>query len=78
MKRLIAITNGDLKYEDIDVDISKAEDMTMLKTLDSTNVKTGICPQCTYSPLEKKEGYLICKNCGAAYKIFDNQVYLVR
>ena len=78
MKRLVAITNGDLKYKDLDVDVTNAEDMMLLKTLDSTNVKTGTCPQCTYSPLEKKDGYKICKNCGATYKIFNNEVYLVK
>jgi len=78
MKRLVAITNGDLEYMDISVDVTKGEDMILLKTLDSTNVKTGICPQCKYSPLDEQEGYKVCKNCGSAYKIFENDVYLVK
>lgn len=78
MKRLVAITNGELEYMDISVDTKEAEDMILLKALDATEVKTGTCPQCDYSPLDNQEGYLVCKNCGCAYKVFDNEVYIVK
>lgn len=78
MKRLVAITNGDLEYMDITVDPNKGEDLILLKTLDATQVKTNTCPECQYSPLDDREGYMVCKNCGSAYKIFDNEVYLVK
>ena len=37
----------------------------------------GTCPKCEYSPLEDQEGYKICKNCGTAYKIFNDETYVV-
>lgn len=77
MKRLVAITNGDLEYVDIDVIPNQGEDLIELKSFDSTDVKTNTCPECKYSPLVNKEGFKVCKNCGSAYKVFDNKVYLV-
>ena len=71
MKRLVAITNGDLEYIDVEINPLDGEDMIPLKELDSSDVKNYRCPECKYSPLTDKEGYLVCKNCGTAYKIFD-------
>ena len=78
MKRLVAITNGDLKYIDVEINPLDGEDMIPLKELDSADVKNYRCPECEYSPLTDKEGYLVCKNCGTAYKIFDDVVYVVQ
>jgi len=78
MKRLIAITNGDLEYVNIEVSPNNGEDLIRLKRFDSADVKTNTCPQCDYSPLDNQEGYKVCKNCGAAYKIFNDIVYLVK
>ena len=78
MKRLVAITNGDLEYVNVEVNPNDGENLLPLKKLDSADVKNNRCPECKYSPLEEQEGYLICKNCGNAYKVFDNQVFLVK
>lgn len=77
MKRLTAITNGDLEYTNVSVDVSRGEGLSLLKELDSAEVKTNTCPYCTYSPLENEEGLKVCKNCGSAYKIFNDNVYIV-
>ena len=76
-RKLLAITNGALEDLQIDITPSKAEELIPLKTLDSAQVKSNKCPNCKYSPLDKMEGYHVCKNCGYAYKVFDNKVYIV-
>jgi hypothetical protein len=77
-KRLIkAITNGELEDIKIEVTPQDGENMEKLKSLDSAEVRTGTCPKCEYSPLEDQEGYKICKNCGTAYKIFNDETYVV-
>jgi len=78
MKRLIAITNGDLEYDNINVDISNPQDMILLKSLDGAEVRTNTCPMCKYSPLIIHEGYKICKNCGGVYKNFKENIYMIK
>lgn len=78
MKRLIAITNGELADDEITLTPMDGEEMIKLKTLDATQVKTNTCPQCQYSPLENQEGYKVCKNCGMAYKIFNDEVFVIK
>ena len=51
--------------------------MTLLNTLDSSDVKIDKCPQCRHEPIIKKDGYKVCPHWSNVYKILGNKTYLV-
>lgn len=46
--------------------------------LDEADIKFNRCPFCKSSqPLERIDGFKICKTCSTRYKTFDGQSYVI-
>lgn len=67
-------TNGQWADVDVRVDRAGVGDAVHLNQLDGARVRTGICAECTYSPLTVSDDLLVCPNCGVVFKILPDEV----
>ena len=67
-------TNGQWADVEVRVDRLPADDVLVLSALDAAAVRAGRCAECTYAPLAAVDDLLVCKNCGAAFKLIADDV----
>jgi len=49
-----------------------------LNEFDEADIKLDRCPICKAEPLERSNGFKMCRSCGSLFKIFDGEAYLVQ
>lgn len=78
MKRLIkkSTDNGSLTIKE-PVELELMDNMTQLNELSGADVRNDRCPLCKYNPLERDDGFKLCPNCGAIYKLIDGEAFTI-
>lgn len=85
MKRLIKLNETIQDYtlrnkssqSIIDKYINDNSVMRDLDELNTSDVKNNRCPKCSYEPLERVNGYKVCKSCESIYKLLNGEGYII-